>query len=131
MVALVQVGEKTGMLAEVFGELERYYARAQKLRRDFWARITWPLFQFSGLIPDRVLARAGKVYPGRPLRMSANELGPLLLVKRTWRARWAALRLARRMVVGALKRQDLRGSGGAMQGRLYPRGIGPGSHLPV
>jgi type IV pilus assembly protein PilC len=34
------------MLAEVFGELERYFRRQQKLKRDFLARITWPAVQF-------------------------------------------------------------------------------------
>src|SRR4051812_1736006 len=33
--ALAGVGEQTGMLPEVFGELERYYARQRQLRRDF------------------------------------------------------------------------------------------------
>src|ERR1700722_2552653 len=46
MLALVQVGERSGMLPEIFGELEKYYARAQKLRRDFLSRIAWPMFQF-------------------------------------------------------------------------------------
>jgi type IV pilus assembly protein PilC len=44
--SLVQVGEKTGMLPEVFAELEKYYTRAQKMRREFWGRAAWPLIQF-------------------------------------------------------------------------------------
>lgn len=43
---LVVVGEKTGMLVEVFGDLEKYFARQLKLRRDFISRITWPAIQF-------------------------------------------------------------------------------------
>jgi type IV pilus assembly protein PilC len=44
--SLVGVGEQTGMLPEVFGELERYYLRQQKLRQQFLSRIAWPVVQF-------------------------------------------------------------------------------------
>jgi type IV pilus assembly protein PilC len=44
--ALVDVGEATGNLPEVFGELEKYYSRQLQLRRQFLAQITWPVFQF-------------------------------------------------------------------------------------
>jgi type IV pilus assembly protein PilC len=44
--ALSNVGEQTGMLPEVFGELEKYYTRQQALRRQFWAQATWPVIQF-------------------------------------------------------------------------------------
>jgi type IV pilus assembly protein PilC len=44
--SLGSVGERTGMLPEIFGELEKYYLRQQKLRRAFWAQISWPLIQF-------------------------------------------------------------------------------------
>jgi type IV pilus assembly protein PilC len=50
LVALARVGEQTGMLPEVFGELEKYYTRQQRLRRQFVAQITWPLIQFFGAI---------------------------------------------------------------------------------
>jgi type IV pilus assembly protein PilC len=46
LVSLVGVGEQTGNLPEVFGELERYYVRQQQLRRRFIASIAWPLIQF-------------------------------------------------------------------------------------
>jgi type IV pilus assembly protein PilC len=46
LVALTRVGEQTGMLPEVFGELEKYYARQLQLRRQFIAQITWPVIQF-------------------------------------------------------------------------------------
>jgi type IV pilus assembly protein PilC len=46
MLALAGVGEKTGMLPEVFGELERYFVRQQALRRQFLASTAWPIFQF-------------------------------------------------------------------------------------
>jgi type IV pilus assembly protein PilC len=46
MQALVRVGENTGMLAEVFAELEKFYVRQQKLWRQFLGQITWPVIQF-------------------------------------------------------------------------------------
>jgi type IV pilus assembly protein PilC len=55
--ALATVGEETGNLPEVMGELEKYYVAQQKLQRDFISDITWPVIQFciavvviSGLI---------------------------------------------------------------------------------
>lgn len=45
-VALATVGEQTGMLPEVFRELEKYYQLQQRLRQQFLAQITWPAFQF-------------------------------------------------------------------------------------
>jgi type II secretory pathway component PulF len=50
LVALTRVGEQTGMLPEVFGELEKYYTRQQQLQRQFLVQITWPLIQFFGAI---------------------------------------------------------------------------------
>src|SRR5262249_35261877 len=41
-VSLVRVGERTGMLPEVCGELEKFFSRQLKLKRDFIAQITWP-----------------------------------------------------------------------------------------
>ena len=43
--ALVKVGEETGQLPEVFGELEQYYALEQKLRRQFWKQSLGPIIQ--------------------------------------------------------------------------------------
>lgn len=40
------VGERSGMLPEVFGELERYFAQMLKLRRSFIGQIAWPITQF-------------------------------------------------------------------------------------
>ncbi len=50
LIALARVGEQTGMLPEVFGELEKYYVRQQQLRRQFISQITWPMIQFFGAI---------------------------------------------------------------------------------
>jgi type II secretory pathway component PulF len=44
--ALAGVGEESGALPEAFAELEKYFRLQQQLRRQFWSRITWPLFQF-------------------------------------------------------------------------------------
>lgn len=44
--ALARVGEHTGMLAEVFAELEKYYLRQLKLWRQFAAQSTWSIIQF-------------------------------------------------------------------------------------
>jgi type IV pilus assembly protein PilC len=44
-VSMVSVAEHTGMLPEVFQDLERYYSRQLKLRRDFVSRIFWPVLQ--------------------------------------------------------------------------------------
>ncbi len=44
--ALTRVGEQSGMLAEVFAELEKYYVRQRTLWRHFLGQITWPLIQF-------------------------------------------------------------------------------------
>jgi type IV pilus assembly protein PilC len=50
MTSLVAVGEQTGMLPEVFTELEKYYVRQQQLRRQFIAQTAWPIFQFVAAI---------------------------------------------------------------------------------
>lgn len=49
-VSLGGVGEETGMLPEVFADLERYYVRQQKLRSEFVSRITWPIAQLVGAV---------------------------------------------------------------------------------
>jgi type II secretory pathway component PulF len=45
-VALAQVGEESGNLPEIFGELEKYYVLQRKLERQFWSQSAWPIFQF-------------------------------------------------------------------------------------
>jgi type IV pilus assembly protein PilC len=44
--SMVRVGERTGMLPEVFSDLERYFVRQQELRRKFLMSSAWPLIQF-------------------------------------------------------------------------------------
>ncbi len=55
--ALATVGEQTGMLPEVFRELEKYFQLQLRLRRQFLTQITWPaislvsaIFVIAGLI---------------------------------------------------------------------------------
>jgi type IV pilus assembly protein PilC len=48
--ALVSVGEQTGMLPEVFTELEKYYVRQQQLRNKFIAQTFWPILQFFAAV---------------------------------------------------------------------------------
>jgi type IV pilus assembly protein PilC len=43
--ALAGVGEETGNLPEIFGELEKYFLLQQRLRWQFLSRISWPVFQ--------------------------------------------------------------------------------------
>jgi type II secretory pathway component PulF len=44
--ALASVGEETGHLPEIFGELEKYYRLQQRLRGQFRARSIMPVIQF-------------------------------------------------------------------------------------
>lgn len=50
MVSLVSVGEQSGYLPEIFAELEKYYRMQQKLWRQFYSQITWPVVQFVGAV---------------------------------------------------------------------------------
>jgi len=68
--SMVRVGEETGHLAEIFGELEKYYSLEQKLRRQFVSQSILPVLQFffaifvvAGLI--WVLGMIGQT-PGKP-----------------------------------------------------------------
>jgi type II secretory pathway component PulF len=57
-VSLATVGEQSGNLPEVLGELEKYFVLQQRLWRDFYSRIAWPAIQFF-LAP---LIIAGMIY---------------------------------------------------------------------
>jgi type IV pilus assembly protein PilC len=46
-VALAGVGEQSGNLPEVFGELEKYFLMQQKLWRQFLSMIAWPVLQLN------------------------------------------------------------------------------------
>jgi type IV pilus assembly protein PilC len=44
--SLASVGERTGMLPEIFAELGRYFDRQRTMRRKFIAASAWPIIQF-------------------------------------------------------------------------------------
>ena len=46
LLALAGVGEETGQLPEVFGELEKYYLLQQRLKRQFRSQSMLPVIQF-------------------------------------------------------------------------------------
>jgi type IV pilus assembly protein PilC len=48
--AMASVGEKTGGMAEVFGELDKYFQLQQKLRRQFITQSTRPALQFFAAV---------------------------------------------------------------------------------
>ena len=72
VVSLATVGEQTGMLPEVFTELEKYYVRQQQLRRQFIAMTIWPALQFFGA----VFVLAGLIFV---FGLIPQETGPFAL----------------------------------------------------
>jgi type II secretory pathway component PulF len=51
-VSMAIVGEETGCLPEVLKELEQYFLLQQKLRRQFFSQLAWPLVEYvlAGLV---------------------------------------------------------------------------------
>jgi len=49
-VSLVGVGERSGRLPEVFGQLEEYYRLQAQMKREFRSQAAWPVFQFVGAV---------------------------------------------------------------------------------
>jgi type II secretory pathway component PulF len=45
-VSMALIGEESGMLPEIFAEMEKYYLLQQRLKRQFLTQIAWPAFQF-------------------------------------------------------------------------------------
>jgi hypothetical protein len=43
------------------------------LRKLNGPNFTWPLLQFSGLMSERVMARMGKIYPGKRLPIKSRS----------------------------------------------------------
>jgi hypothetical protein len=52
------------------GSLGLWAARLRKLNGPGF---TWPLFMFAGLAPERLMARLGKLYVGRPLVIKSRK----------------------------------------------------------
>ena len=44
-----------------------------RLRKLNGPRFTWPLLLFSGILPESVMARMGKIYIGEPLRIKSRK----------------------------------------------------------
>jgi len=57
-------------------------------------------------------------YPMTPLPIDIGEMSPLLLAKRTWSARFLALRVGWRVLKQKIFGTDFRGAGAALQGRI-------------
>jgi type IV pilus assembly protein PilC len=75
--SLTSVGERTGMLPEIFSELERYYLRQKKLRNMFIASSTWPIIQFvlAVLVVSFVLFIIGFLSPSPDGKPAFDPLG--------------------------------------------------------
>ncbi len=46
---------------------------AWKLRKLNGRNFTWPLFNFAGALPEQVLQKMGKLYPGKPLKTKSRK----------------------------------------------------------
>src|SRR5215510_4586583 len=44
-----------------------------KLRRLNGPNFTWPLFMFSGALPERLMAKMGKIYTGKTLKTKTRK----------------------------------------------------------
>lgn len=46
---------------------------AWKLRKINGPNFTWPLFNFAGALPESVMAKLGKIYPGKPIKSKSRK----------------------------------------------------------
>lgn len=46
---------------------------AWKLRKINGPNFTWPLFNFAGALPESLMAKMGKIYPGKPLKTKSRK----------------------------------------------------------
>jgi type II secretory pathway component PulF len=76
-ISLASVGENTGMLPEIFSELEKYFLRQQTLRRAFFSRIAWPVTQFvlATLVLALLIFVMGQLAPQTPDGKRYDPLG--------------------------------------------------------
>jgi len=72
---------------------------ATRLRRVNGPNFTWPLVEFSGVVPERLLERTGRLYRGRPLAPRTRE-ELLATVRPDWQSAIAAARLGEAAVSG-------------------------------
>jgi type IV pilus assembly protein PilC len=84
LVEMVGVAEHTGMLPEVFADLERYYTRQQKLWRTFLSHIFWPVTQLvlGVLVVALMVLILGFIAESRPGTPALDPLGLGLTGKR-------------------------------------------------
>ncbi len=75
--SMASVGEDTGMLAEVFAELEKFFARQLKLQRAFISQITWPVIQLilAILVIAGLILILGFLPPPEPGQKPYDPLG--------------------------------------------------------
>ena len=67
---------------------------AGRLRRVNGPHFTWPLVQFSGIVPERWLERAGTIHRSRPLpRRTRDDL--MATIRPDWRETIDAARAGR------------------------------------
>src|SRR5258708_37771970 len=76
---------------------------AARLRRVNGPRFTWPLVQFSGVVPERWLERTGRIYAGQPLPQVTRD-ALLATVRPDWREAIARARANRRAAHGRVLR---------------------------
>jgi type II secretory pathway component PulF len=67
--SMVKLGEESGHLAEIFGELERYYQLEHQLRRRFRSQTFFPIVQFvfAVAIIAGLILFLGMINPANPL----------------------------------------------------------------
>jgi type IV pilus assembly protein PilC len=70
-ISLGSVGEQSGNLPEILGELEKYFVLQLRLRRDFLSQITWPVIQ----LVLAILVIAGMIYVLSILNPNFSPLG--------------------------------------------------------
>lgn len=77
--SMVKLGEETGHMAELFGELERYYQLELQLRRQFRSQTFLPIVQFvfAVAIVTGVTIILNVINPARPL-LTYHDLGIML-----------------------------------------------------
>jgi hypothetical protein len=46
---------------------------AAKLRRLNGPNFTWPLLMFASALPERAMARMGRIYPGKPIPLKSRR----------------------------------------------------------
>lgn len=56
-----------------------------RLRKLNGPRFTWPLLLFSSAIPENLMARMGKIYPGKPLKIKTRKKLLATIRPRFWK----------------------------------------------